>query len=415
MLDINLIREKPNFVKKNLQRRKHPIAVQNLHDLIKADKDWRKNLQEVEKLKHEKNKLTSQLAQGRDSKLIARSRQLNEKIKKLDAEVNELATARRHLLDRIPNLLHKSVPYGRDDSENKEIRTWGEKPKFDFELKGHEELMLNLNLVDIERAAKTAGARFFYLKNEAVILEQSLLRFAVDFLIKKGFEIVTTPNMIRKRGFYGTGFIPGGEEDLYKIEGEDLYLIGTSEVSVTCMHMDEVIERLPLKYAGITPCYRTEAGSHGKDTKGIFRVHQFNKVEQLIFCKPEDSWEIHEELIANAEKIQQKLKLPYRVVNICTGDLGGVAAKKYDIETWMPVQQKYRETVSCSNCTDYQARRLNTKYRTKEGLKYVHTLNSTALATNRIMVAIIENFQKKDGSVKIPAVLHKYTGFKKLS
>jgi seryl-tRNA synthetase len=274
--------------------------------------------------------------------------------------------------------------------------------------------MIDLDLVDLDRAAKVSGARFYYMKNEAVLLELALERFAMDLLREKGFAIIEPPFMIKREPYEGVTSLADFEDTLYKIEGEDLYLIATSEHPMGAMFMNEILpaETLPLKYAGISPCFRKEAGAHGKDTKGIFRVHQFNKIEQFIFCKPEDSWKLHEELLANAEGIYQKLGIPYRIVNICTGDIGTVAAKKYDIEAWMPVQKMFREVVSCSNCTDYQSRRLNVRYREKTGEKseFVHTLNSTAIATQRTIVAIIENYQQSDGSLKVPKALVPYMG-----
>lgn len=316
---------------------------------------------------------------------------------------------------RLPNILHASVPLGEDEDDNQPIREWGKKPRFDFPPKGHIDLGLSLDILDIERAAKISGSRFYYLKNEAVMLDMALMCFALSELEKKGFVSVEPPFMMRRKPYEGVTALSDFEEMLYKVEGEDLYLIATSEHPIAAMFMNEVLnaERLPMKYAGVSPCFRREAGAHGKDTKGIFRTHQFNKVEQFIFCKPEDTWRLHEELIANAEELFQKLKLPYRIVNVCTGDIGTVAAKKYDLEVWMPAQKRYREAVSCSNCTSYQARRLNIKYREKEGKPpkgFVHTINSTAIATGRTLVAILENYQQKDGTVEIPKALRPYMG-----
>jgi seryl-tRNA synthetase len=267
--------------------------------------------------------------------------------------------------------------------------------------------------MDVERAGKIAGARFFYLKKEGVLLDMALMSYALEEMVKKGFTPIEPPFLMRRKPYEGVIALSDFENDLYKVEGEDLYLIATSEHPMAAMYMNEVLkaEDLPIKLVGISPNFRKEAGAHGKDTRGIFRTHQFNKVEQFVFCKPEDSWKIHEELVMNAEELVQKLGLPYRVVNVCTGDIGKVAAKKYDIEAWMPAQNAYREIISCSNCTDYQARRLNIRYREKEGEPpkgFVHTLNSTALATGRTIVAILENYQQEDGSVVIPEVLRKY-------
>jgi seryl-tRNA synthetase len=269
--------------------------------------------------------------------------------------------------------------------------------------------------MDIERAGKIAGARFFYLKNDGVLLDMALMNFALQEMVKKGYKPIEPPFLMRRKPYEGVVALSDFEDVLYKIEDEDLYLIATSEHPMAAMFMDEVLraDELPLKLVGVSTNFRKEAGAHGKDTRGIFRTHQFNKIEQFVFCKPEDSWEIHEELVQNAEDLVQKLGLPYRVVNCCTGDIGTVAAKKYDVEAWMPAQNAYREIISCSNCTDYQARRLNIKYREKEGEPpkgFVHTLNSTAIATGRTIVAILENYQQEDGSVVVPEVLRKYMG-----
>jgi len=294
----------------------------------------------------------------------------------------------------------------------------GNKKEVDYEVlpwkpKSHVDVLEELDIGDTKRAAKVAGSRFFYLKNELALLDLAIAQFALEELVKQGYIPVIPPYMLNRRAMEGVTDLSAFEEMLYKIEGEDLYLIATAEHSIGAMFMDEILEEkdLPIKFVGFSPCFRKEAGAHGKDTKGIFRVHQFHKVEQFIFAKPEESWELHEELIKNAEALFQKLGIPYRVVNICAGELGAVAAKKYDIEAWMPAQGKFRELVSASNCTDYQARRLNIRYRSRDGnFRFVHTLNSTALATTRTAVAIIENFQKEDGAIEIPKVLRKYMG-----
>ncbi|MCK4482685.1 serine--tRNA ligase, partial [Candidatus Bathyarchaeota archaeon] len=332
-----------------------------------------------------------------------------------EKQVNELEEKSHYYLMRIPNLLHESVPIGKDEQDNVAVRTWGEIPKFSFPVKDHIDLGLDLDIMDIERAGKVAGARFFYLKREGVLLDMALLSFALEEMIKKGFTPIEPPFLMKRKPYEGVVALSDFEKDLYKLEDEDLYLIATSEHPMAAMFMNEVlkVEDLPLKFVGVSPNFRREAGAHGKDTRGVFRTHQFNKVEQFVFCRPEDSWKIHEELIRNAEELVQKLGLPYRIVNDCTGDIGTVAAKKYDIEVWMPAQNAYREIISCSNCTDYQARRLNIRYREKEGAPtkgFVHTLNSTALATGRTMVAILETYQQKDGSVIVPRVLRKYMG-----
>jgi seryl-tRNA synthetase len=304
------------------------------------------------------------------------------------------------------------VPYGRDENDNVEIRRWGQPPKFDFEPKDHLTILQNLGLIDVERGAKVAGHQFFYLKKDLVLLDLAIQKFAIDNLLKKGFILVQPPYMINRKAYEGMIDPTDFEMVTYKVENEDLYLIATAEHPLGAMYMNEVLDKneLPLKFCGISPCFRKEVGAHGKYTRGLFRMHQFHKIEQFVFCLPEQSWEIHEELQKNSEELYQKLGLHYRVVNICTGDIGTVAAKKYDIEVWM-ADGKFRESGSNSNCTDYQARRLNIRYREKPGQApkdFVHTLNNTALATSRTIVAIVEQYQQKDGSVVIPEALRPY-------
>jgi seryl-tRNA synthetase len=418
MLDIKLIREKPDFVRENLARRGDPEYLRMLDELIECDKLWRQKLTKLNELRQKRNRITAEIAlakkRGEDvTHIIVEAKAIDGEIAKLEKLVIDLEGKVRNYLMLLPNLLHESVPVGKDENDNVVVRTWGEPPKFRFPPKDHIELGLSLDIMDVERAGKVSGARFFYLKNEGVLLDMALMNFALEELIKKGFKPIEPPFLMRRKPYEGVIALSDFENDLYKIEGEDLYLIATSEHPMAAMYMNEVLkaEDLPIKFVGISANFRKEAGAHGKDTRGIFRTHQFNKVEQFVFCKPEDSWRIHEELLKNAEELVQKLGLPYRVVNVCTGDIGKVAAKKYDIEAWMPAQNAYREIISCSNCTDYQARRLNIRYREKEGEPpkgFVHTLNSTALATGRTIVAILENYQQEDGSVVIPEVLRKY-------
>ncbi len=418
MLDIKLIREKPELVRENLKRRGDPENLRMLDELIDCDRKWRQLLTELNELRHQRKTITMEIAtlkkKGEDvGDRISKAKAVDAEITRLEKKVSDLEEKKHNLLMRLPNLLHESVPFGRDEHDNVPLRTWGEIPEFKFPVKDHIELGLSLDIMDIERAGKIAGARFFYLKNEGVLLDLALMNFALEEMIKKGFKPIEPPFLMRRKPYEGVVALSDFEESLYKIEDEDLYLIATSEHPMAAMYMNEVLkaEELPIKFVGVSANFRKEAGAHGKDTRGIFRTHQFNKIEQFVFCKPEQSWKIHEELIRNAEELVQKLGLPYRVVNVCTGDLGTVAAKKYDVEVWMPAQKAYREIISCSNCTDYQARRLNIKYREKEGEPpkgFVHTLNSTALATGRTMVAILENYQQEDGSVIIPEVLRKY-------
>jgi seryl-tRNA synthetase len=420
MLDIKLIRENPDLIRSNLKKRGGPQKLKMLDELIEHDKKWRQGLTRLNELRHERKHITTEIAmakkKGKDAdKEITKAKKVDTEITTLEKQVTETEQEVHGILMRLPNLLHETVPYGKDENDNVEIRKWGKTPKFTFPVKGHIDLGLGLDMIDIERAGKIAGARFFYLKKEAVLLDNAIINFALGEVMKKGYTPIEPPYLMRRKPYEGVVALSDFEDVLYKIENEDLYLIATAEHPTAAMYMDEVLkaEDLPLKFAGLSTNFRKEAGAHGKDTRGIFRTHQFNKVEQFVFCKPEDSWKIHEELIHNAEELAQNLGLPHRVVNVCTGDIGTVAAKKYDVEAWMPAQNAYREIVSCSNCTDYQARRLNIRYREKEGEApkgFVHTLNSTALATGRTIVAILENYQQEDGSIIVPEALRKYMG-----
>jgi len=418
MLDIKLIRENPDFVKNNLMKRGNPENSKMLDELVDLDRLWRLNLTKLNDLRHKRKLITAEIAALKKARKDAKGKV--EKAKTIDSEITsiqaEVARAEEKMhgyLMRLPNLLHETVPVGKDENENVQMRTWGDIPKFSFPVKNHIDLGLDLDIIDIERAGKVTGSRFFYLKREGVLLDMALMSFAMEEITKRGYMPVEPPYLMRREAYEGVTALSDFGDVLYKIESENLYLIATSEHPMAAMFMNEVLkeEDLPLKLAGISACFRKEAGAHGKDTRGIFRTHQFNKVEQFVFCKPENSWKLHEELIRNAEELVQKLGLPYRVVNVCTGDIGTVAAKKYDIEAWMPAQNAYREIISCSNCTDYQARRLGIRYREKEGAPpkgFLHTLNSTAIATGRTIVAILENFQQEDGSIVFPEVLRKY-------
>jgi seryl-tRNA synthetase len=418
MLDIKLIRENPEFVKNNLAKRGNPENGKMLEALIALDAEWRQNLSKLNDLRHERKMMTAEIGKlkkaGKDAgEELEKAKSLDSESTSIQAKVAEAEGKTHEYLMQLPNLLHESVPVGKDDSGNVEVRSWGVIPKFGFDVKNHIDLGLNLDIIDVERAGKVTGSRFFYLKGEGVLLDMALMSFALEEMTKKGYLPVEPPYLMRRDAYEGVTALGDFEEVLYKIEDEDLYLIATSEHPMAAMYMNEVLkeEELPLKLAGISACFRKEAGAHGKDTRGMFRTHQFNKIEQFVFCTPEESWKLHEELLRNAEELVQKLGLPYRVVNVCTGDIGTVAAKKYDIEAWMPAQNAYREVVSCSNCTDYQARRLGIRYREKEGAPtkgFLHTLNSTAIATGRTIVAILENFQQEDGTIVVPEVLRKY-------
>jgi len=419
MLDIKLIRENPELVRRNLERRHDPEKLALLDQLIEADRRWRELTTRVNRLRRRRNEISAEIGrlikEGKDASALRReAAEVPRLIREAEEERDRYEEQVRHALMRLPNLLHDSVPYGADDSENVEIRRWGEPPRFDFEPRSHAEVARALGIVDFERAAKVSGSGFYYLRNELVLLDYAIIRFAVDHLLAKGYTLIEPPYMIRRRPYEGVTDLADFESVMYKIEGEDLYLIATSEHAMAAMFMDEVLDAdaLPIKLVGVSPCFRREVGAHGKYTKGLFRVHQFNKVEQFIFSLPEQSWELHEELQRNCEELYQALGLHYRVMNVCTGDIGNIAAKKYDTEVWM-ADGVFREIGSNSNCTDYQARRLNIRYRLKEGQApagFVHTLNNTALATSRTMLAILEQYQQEDGSVVVPEVLRKYMG-----
>jgi seryl-tRNA synthetase len=424
MLDIKLIREDASLVEENLKKRNDPEKVKLLKELMVNDREYRDDLQEMETLKHKRNLVSEEIAklkkEGKDaSEKMKEASELPKKIKELEDHTSGLKEKIDDALMRIPNLLHESVPVGESEDDNVVIKTWGKAPKFDFKPKSHAEIATSLGLLDEERAAKIAGTGFYYLKGSLALLDQAIIRYAIDSLVKKGYVFVFPPHMMRRDAYQGMVDLADFETVMYKIEGEDLYMIATAEHPVGSMFKDETLNKkdLPIKFVGLSTNFRKEIGAHGKYTKGLFRVHQFNKVEQFIFCMPKDSWKLHEELQKNSEELYQGLGLHYQVVNVCTGDIGSIAAKKYDILTWM-ADNVFRETGSNSNCTDYQARRLNIKYREKEGQApagYVHTLNNTALATSRIMVSIIEQYQQKDGTVKIPKVLQPYmNGIKKL-
>ena len=422
MLDINFIRKNPEALRQNFLKRGLKERVSEVDEILETDKKLRKLKGELDSLRSERNSLSEKINQTKKEKgdisvLVAKVKALPQEIKEKEDEYAALEQHLRGLLLLIPNILHESVPQGVGEEDNVAIREEGRKPEHKFSVKSHVDLLESKKLADLERAAKISGARFYFLKNELVLLEQALIKFALDFLYKKDFTLIEPPFMMKQEPYEGVTDLKDFEDVMYKIEDEDLFLIATSEHPMAAMHKDETFapEELPIKYAGVSPCFRKEAGAHGKDTKGIFRVHQFTKVEQFVFCKPEDSWKHFDELLANAEEILQHLKLPYRVVAICSGDIGNVASKKIDLEVWMPASGQYREVVSCSNVLSYQAARLNIKYGDTEKKDYVHTLNSTAIATTRMMVAIMENFQNEDGSFNVPEALHPYLhGIKKI-
>ena len=419
MLDPKLIKEKPEVIKNMLKARSVEF---DLEGLINSDQKRREFISKTDELRKKKNQVALNISEkkkkGEDiSSILAEMKSVSEQLSKLEVEQNNIEKKYLKLATSIPNLIHESVPIGEDEESNKEIKKWGNIPEFDFKIKDHIDISEDLDLVDLERAAKVAGARFYYLKNDLVRLNQALINFGLDFLREKGYSAVQPPYMINRESMEGAVIAEDFEEVIYKIDNQDLYMIGTSEHAMAAMHSKEIIEGkdIPKKYAGISPCFRKEAGAHGRDQKGIFRVHQFDKIEQFVFSKPEDSWKEHEKLLSIAEEFYQKLEIPYRVMLLSTGDTGNISAKTYDIEAWMAGQNAYREIVSCSNCLEYQARRLKIRFRdkTNEDTQYVHTLNSTLIATTRVLVAIMENFQTKDGHIRIPEVLQGYMGNQK--
>jgi seryl-tRNA synthetase len=424
MLDIRFIRENPDVVRRDLEKRgSGPDLFDLLERTVTDDKKARQLTVETEKLRHERNEITDSIAkvkkEGGDipAEIRERSKQVPARIKEIETELDALKEEIHQALLRIPNILHDSVPFGKDENDNAIVKSFGEETKHDFAPKGHEEILTALDMLDIERAAKISGSRFYFLKNDLVMLDYAIIRMALEHLQKRGFTTIEPPYIMGHEPYMGVTDLGTFEEMLYTLNGDGSHLIATSEHPIAAMHMEETFleEGLPLRYAGISACFRKEAGAHGKDSKGIFRVHQFNKIEQFIFCKPEDSWKFHEELLENTEQLFQMLELPYRIVNVCTGDIGIIAAKKYDLEAWMPVQGAYREMASCSNCLSYQATRLNIRVRKAHGTPsdFVHTLNSTGIATSRAIVALVENFQTKDGTVNLPKALWPYMGGKK--
>ncbi len=416
MLDIKLIREDPKIVKESLKKR--GLDEKDVDLILDLDEKWKKLKQENDSLRSERNKISEKINEAKKAgkpitDIIKKAKEIPEELKKQEEELTQIETKRLKILESIPNLVDKSVPVG-DASKNKVLEVVGKPTKPKFELKHHEDLLVSLDQLDIERAAKVSGARFYYLKRDLVKLNLALINFALDHLRKKDFILMQPPFMIKKEALNGAMNFAAFEEMIYKIEGEDLYLIGTAEHALNAYHMNEVLntEALPLRYGGVSPCFRKEAGSHGKDTKGIFRIHQFEKIEQFIFCKPEDSWKEFDLIFKNTKEMFKQLGMPFRIVTLSSQDMGRVATKTIDFEGWYPSQQQYRELGSCSNCLDYQARRSNIKYDEKGERKFVHTLNNTAIATERMITCLIDNYQKADGSIEIPKVLQKYMGIK---
>lgn len=408
MLDIKFIREHPDLVKTGVADKGYPVKT--VDEVIELDKKHRQLIIEVEALRAKRNQITKdQIAEGK---------QVKTKLKELEPQLDETEKLLQEKLAQIPNLPSPNAPKGKSDADNPEIKKWGEPTKFDFAPKDHLELGNALGILDFEAGAKVAGSQFYYLFGDGARLELALIQFAFDLLSPEGFVPVITPDLAKSRYYLGTGYAPKGDEaQTYTIEGEDLGLIATAEVTLAGKHADEIIpiQQLPLKYIGYSHCFRQEAGAYGKYSKGMYRVHQFSKAEMFVYCLPEDSEKYHQILLELEEKIYQALGIPYRIVEMCTGDLGAMAARKFDVEAWMPGRNDYGEITSTSNCTDYQARNFNIRFKRSTGeIEYVHMLNGTAIVTSRVPIAILENFQNEDGSVTIPEVLRPYMGKDKI-
>ena len=410
MLDINFIRENIDLVKKGVSNKQYDPTI--VDRVLELDEKRRKLILEVEGLRAKRNKVS---AGGKPTASeVEESKKLKEDLKEKELGLDKVTAEYLETLQKVPNIPSEKTPIGKGDKDNVEVRRWGEPIKFDFKPLDHLELGKKLGILDFDTGAKVTGSQFFFLYGDGALLELALTHYVFDKLSKVGFLPVITPDLAKSRYYLGTGYAPKGDEaQTYTIEGTDLGLIATAEVTLAGSHADEIIpeDKLPLKYVGYSHCFRQEAGAYGKYSKGLYRVHQFGKTEMFIYCKPEDSEKFHELILKMEEEIYQELGIAYRVVEMCTGDLGAMAARKFDIEVWMPGREDYGEVTSTSNCTDYQARNLDIKFRRKTGeTEYIHMLNGTAVVMSRVPLAILENFQEKDGSIKIPEVLQKWMG-----
>ncbi len=410
MLDIQFIRENSQRVKKGVADKQYNPAL--VDEVLRLDEERRKLIAEIEDLRRGRNKAA-------EDKNVEEGKKIKEKLKTKEPELAKIEKQFEEVLNKIPNLPLSHTPKGKGEDENVEIKKWGEPRKFDFDPLDHLELGKKLGILDFETGAKVSGSQFYFWYGDGARLEIALIQYAFELLSKEGFTPVITPDLSKSRYYYGTGYLPKGKEaQTYEIKDEDLGLIATAEITLAGKHADEIIpeSNLPLKYIGYSHCFRKEAGAYGKYSKGLYRVHQFTKAEIFIFCLSEESDKHHQYILEMEEKIYQGLGLPYRVVEMCTGELGAMAARKFDIEVWMPSRKAYGEVTSTSNCTDYQARNLNIKVRRKNGqLEYVHMLNGTAIATSRTPLAILENYQQKDGTVVVPEVLRKWMGKNKIT
>jgi seryl-tRNA synthetase len=412
VLDLKAIRDDPEPVRRALARRSPELAA-DLERLLELDRERRRVTTEVEDLRAQQNRASKAIgsAEGRErDRLIEEAQRVSDRLKELEPSLLSAGEEVQALLDRLPNPPHESVPEGETDEDNEILRDVGGRPSFGFEPRDHVDLGEALGIIDLERGARVSGTRFAYLLGGAVMVQFALVRYCLDRLVTKGFTPVVPPVLVREEALYGTGFLPTDEAQIYVTRDDDLYLVGTSEVSLAGLHQGELLDpaTMPSRYVGYSSCFRREAGAHGKDTRGIFRVHQFDKVEMFSFTEPDASWDEHEFLLSCEEELIRGLDLPYRVANVCTGELGASAAKKYDVEVWLPGQGRYRELTSCSNTTDYQARRLGVRVRYPDGNRPAHTLNGTACAVGRTLIALLENHQREDGSIALPGALHPY-------
>ena len=417
MLDMSMFREQADVLRADHDKREMPHD--NIDEVIRLDEEWRQARYDVDQLRKRRNEAARGIAEAKKSgdsaaadAILAEVASLGQEIDALSEKVDSCLADRDAIRMRVPNILHESVPVGEDDQKNTLHSLHGDKTELGFEARNHNDLIEMNNWVDLARGAKVTGSRFYFLQGDLARLEMALQSYSANFLMERGYTLVQPPLMMNREAYEGVTDLGDFETVMYGIEPDKYYLIATSEHPLTAMRMDEIIEpsELPIKLVGVSSCFRREVGAHGLSDRGIWRVHQFTKIEQIVICKPDDSWEHHEELLTNAVELWDSLGLHYRVVNICTGDMGTVASKKYDLEAWLPGANAYKEVVSCSNCTDYQANRLRMRYRTAEGNSAVHTLNSTAVATSRALVAIMEQYQNEDGTVRVPDVLVPHMG-----
>lgn len=416
MLDINFIRQNPKLVEEGARSKGFKI---NIGELLEVDKKRRKLKKQVDKLREKRNKITGKVKKCGNKKerkrLIKQGKNVKERLARVEHKFRAVREKWQKLMLQVPNVPDPEAPVGEDETGNKTVREWGKKPDFDFEPKDHLKLGETLNIIDLKRGAKVSGNNFYYLKDKGAYLQWALMSFAIDKVKGEGFSLMIVPDLVKKEAMVGTGFLPAEEREIYRLKKDDLYLIGTAEVPLGAYRAEEILKAqdLPLRYAGFSACFRREAGAYGKKSKGIYRVHQFHKVELFVICHPDEGESIFKEILGISEELMQEINLPYRVVYNCTGDMGFPQRKKYDIETWMPGRGEYGETHSCSLDTDFQARRLKIRFREDKETKFAYTLNNTLVA-ERLLIAILENYQQKDGSVKVPKVLRAYCGFEEI-